>query len=304
MQFNKIVLWGWKDSINVGNTFHYINRSYYKAFKHLGYNVFWFENDAQHDFDFSNSLFLTEGQVDKNIPLRDDCYYVLHNCNSEPYRTLIEKNRCCNMQVYTNDVLKWDITKLDDCIYADYNGRCIYYPWATDLLPDEIEANKPTVVFNQESKFVHWIGTIGGEKFGNIDQITPFRIACQENGITFTNRMNISNEENIRLIKESYIAPTIVGQWQHDVGYIPCRIFKNISYGQMGVTSSPTIYESLFHKKVIHNNDTRQLFFDARDYMEKMPLNELHELMNVVKDKHTFINRINHLLNFCQKVFS
>src|ERR1019366_2022421 len=115
----KIVLWGWKDDINVGNTVHYIFQAFFKAFKHLGYNVSWFDdNNIPSDFDFSNSLFLTEGQVDKRIPLRDDCYYVLHNCDPGPYRSIIEKNRCCNMQVYTNDVLKWDITKLDDCIYA------------------------------------------------------------------------------------------------------------------------------------------------------------------------------------------
>jgi hypothetical protein len=294
---HKVVLWGWKD---YSNTFHYIHYAYNKAFKYLGYDTYWFDNNTDvSNFDFKNTLFFTEGQVDKNIPLRNDCFYVLHNCYDEKYNPLFENGKAFRMQTYTDDALKYKTTKIDECIHADYEGKCIYFPWATDLLPHEVEANKPSKVFNNESKYVHWVGTIGGERFGNIDQITPFKNACQVNGITFTNRMLVSNEENMRLIKESYMSPTIVGKWQHEVGYVPCRIFKNISYGQMGVTSSPRIYE-LFDHKVIYNDDTNQLFYDARNRLSTMLLAELHLLMDIVKEKHTYLNRIKTVLDFIQ----
>jgi hypothetical protein len=300
MSFNcdncKIVLWGHK---TIANTFHYINVAYERTFKHLGFNVSWMDdNDDVSNFDFSNSIFFTEGQVDGKIPLREDCFYILHNCYDQKYNFLYDKNRCARMQTYTDDALKYNLTKLEDCIYADYEGKCIYFPWATDLLPYEIENNKPSKSFNSDSRIINWVGTIGGEKFGNIDQITPFKKACEKQGITFSHAMaGKSTEENIDLIKTSYMAPTIVGKWQHEVGYIPCRIFKNISYGQMGITNSPRIYE-LFQHKVIHNNDTYWLFYDAKNYMEKMPLSELHSLMDFVKDKHTYINRINTVMGF------
>jgi hypothetical protein len=296
----KVVLWGHKSNLN---TFYYIHYAYERAFRHLGYNVMWLDdNDNVGGIDFSNTLFFTEGQVDGKIPLREDCFYVLHNCGDK-YKDLFAKGRCTHMQTYTDDALKYNYTKLQECIYADYEGKCLYFPWGTDLLPDEIERNKPDRVFNSDSKYVHWVGTIGGEFFGNIDQVTPFKKACAENNITFTNRMLVSADENVRLVKESYMAPTIVGRWQHEVGYIPCRITKNISYGQMGITSSPRIYEMLEHK-VIYNSDSYQLFYDAVDYMSKMPLSELHSLMDFIKDKHTYINRINIVLDYINKLLA
>lgn len=295
----KIVLWGHKLH---HNTFYYINYAYERTFKYLGYDVYWFDdNDDTSHFDFNNSLFFTEGQVDKKIPSRDDCFYVLHNCDYEKYKDLFSKNKAIHMQVYTDDVLKYNCVKISDFIYADYIGKCIYFPWATDLLPPEIELNKPSKVFNRESNTINWVGTIGGERFGNIDQINPFKKACQENNINFNQTMLVSMTDNINLIKASYMAPTITGKWQSEVGYIPCRIFKNISYGQMPLTNSSHIYE-LFHHKVIYNHNTYQLFYDAKNSLEKMLLEELHSLMDFVKDNHTYLNRIDTIITFINKI--
>jgi hypothetical protein len=295
----KMVLWGHKTHYN---TFYYIHHAYNRAFKHLGAQVYWFDDDDNvSNFDFSNSFFITEGQVDKKIPLRDDCFYLLHNCTDDKYKPLLDKNRAGRMQTYTDDVLKYKIPKVEDCIHADYDGKCLYFPWATDLLPHEIEANKPSQPFNKDSRVIHWVGTVGEGTFGNMGQINPFIQACNANGIRFDQVMLVSLEENIRRIKASYMAPTIVGKWQHEVGYIPCRLFKNISYGQMTMTNSPRLYELCQHK-IIHNNDTHQLFYDARDYLSKMPLSELHSLMDWVKDKHTYLNRIDTVLTFCNKI--
>ena len=302
MKFNyndwKIVLWGYKQN---DNTFHYIHNAYNKAFQHLNAKVYWFDDNSNiNGFDFSHCVFFTEGQVDKRMPIRNDCFYLLHNCDNDKYKSLVDDNKAIRMQVYTDDVLKYQTIKLDECIHADYEGKCIYFPWASDLLPSEIEANKPNVAFNKDSKIVHWIGTIGDGRFGNVEQINPFKLACQENGIGFSQAMLISFEENVRRIKESYMAPAIVGKWQHEVGYISCRSMKNISYGQMIMTNSPRIYEFM-DRRIIHNNDTYQLFFDAQKYLDVMPLTELHSLMDFIKEKHTFLNRIQTILDFIDK---
>ncbi len=165
----------------------------------MGVKVNWFDNsDNIKRFDFANTLFITEGQADGGIPLREDCFYVLHNCETTKYKDLFEKKRCLILQVYTDDVLKRAAEKLDDCIYFD--GTCAYIPWATDLLPNEIEKNKPKVIKNK-SKKVYWVGTIWGGEFGNIEQIEPFKSACAENGIKFVNVVKASVEKNQKLIK-------------------------------------------------------------------------------------------------------
>lgn len=294
--FKKAVIWGHPLH---SHTHSYIHNSFYKAFKHLGYETYWLNNDSDiSNLNLDNALFITEGQVDKKMPLLNSSFYVLHNCYNERYNNL--KNKC-SLQVYTDDCTKYGYTKLDTCHYADYNGKCLYQPWATDLLPHEIELNKPSVVFNEQSNIINWVGTVGAGEFGNINEITPFSMTASHHGITFKSMMNISMEDSVKLIKESYMAPTILGTWQHNKNYIPCRIFKNISYGQPGLTNSYRIYE-LFDGNVIHHDKTDHLFYSAKEAFAKMQLNELHSLMDLVAQKHTYINRIQSILDFVEKV--
>ncbi len=294
----KVILWGHKLH---SHTHSYVQNAFYRAFQHLGVDTFWFDDsDDISWFDFKNCLFITEGQVCHKIPLRDDCVYVLHNCDSK-FDELRHKNRAINLQVYTDYRINSHCLKIDEGTYYDVPSNTLYMLWGTDLLPNEIEENKPKYIFNSESKIVSWIGTIGGEFFGNENQISPFIKACEENGIVFEKRLFQSIEENIQLIKNSYMAPTIVGRWQQQVGYCPCRIFKNISYGQFGITNSLRV-SSLFDNKIIYNEDTYQLFYDAKSYLSNMHVKDLHDLMDIVKEKHTYLNRINTILDFILKV--
>jgi hypothetical protein len=300
----KIVIWGHKLH---SHTHSYIHNAFYLAFMHLKYKTYWFDNnDDVSSFDFSKSIFITEGQVDGNIPVRDDCLYVLHNCYDPKYQQLFQKNRCMMLQTYTDNALKDNVVKVEECIYHNVAGRCLYMPWATDLLPYQIERNKNHALkrlppFNKNCKVINWVGTIGAGKFGNINQIDPFKKAAAQNGIIFTQAGGRGLAETVQLIRNSYMAPTIVGEWQHEVGYVPCRIFKNISYGQFGITNSPRVHQ-LFDQRLVYNDDTRQLFYDGQTRLESLKLDELHALMDFVKDKHTYINRINTIFDFMEKV--
>ena len=293
--FKKVVLWGHK--LHSG-THSYIHYAFYKAFKHLGYDTYWFDaNDDARSMDFSNSLFITEGNAHTNIPLRSDCRYVLHNCDPEKYKNLFEQRCCMILQVYTHDVLKRDVIKVDDCIYYQFDSDILYMPWATDLLPHEINAIKKQVPKFKKQKSIYWVGTIWDGADGNRSKIHPFEQACQQNSIQFRQFGHLNADQNIQLIQQSYMAPALQGKWQCEVGYIPCRIFKNISYGQMGITNSKTVYD-LFKGKIVYNEDTYQLFFDAQKRIKNMHNKELFELMDFVKEKHTYLNRIYHILNF------
>jgi len=299
-QFSKVVLWGHKLTTHTHSWIHW---GFKRAFQSMGYEVHWLDNsDDVSDIDFSNTLFITEGQVDGKIPLRSDCRYILHNCDAQKYQTLLESGNCINLQVYTYKCEKEPVEKIDACIYADYHNKFIYMPWGTDLLPHEIEQNKKTIQNVQKKKTVCWIGTIGGQKFGNLNQVKPFRQAAERSGLAFFEKfMFLSMEENIQHVQESFVAPAIVGAWQLNEGYIPCRIFKNISYGAMGVTNSKAVYD-LFEQKIVYNQDTKQLFYDAKERIENLTWDELFELMDMVRDRHTYLNRIEHLFNFMNKI--
>ncbi|CCB84978.1 putative uncharacterized protein [Parachlamydia acanthamoebae UV-7] len=297
--FDKVVIWGHKLH---SHTHSYIHNSFYQAFKHLGYTTYWFDDlDYVGNFDFANSLFITEGQADQNIPIRHDCQYILHNCTAPKYQALKPENWVI-LQVYTDSVLERpDAMKMEPCIYFDLVERCLYMPWATDLFPHEIEQMKQKIASQVIQKTIYWIGTVGGGEFGNQSRLDPFIQACRENGIQFSQLTGISTEKAVDLICQSYIAPTVVGEWQEKVGYIPCRIFKNISYGKMGVTNSQRVHE-LFEGKIVYNADTYQLFYDAKRHLETMPLQEIYDLMDLVKTKHTYLNRVKTMLDFADLV--
>ncbi len=142
--FEKVVIWGHKLH---SHTHSYVHNGFYTAFKYLGFPTYWFDDKEElNDFDFSHTLFITEGQVDKKIPLRNDCQYMLHNCTDPKYRMLSKKNAIA-FQVFTDSIFSVpDLVKLDTCIYYDLAGRCIYMPWATDLLPHEIDAIKHSLL--------------------------------------------------------------------------------------------------------------------------------------------------------------
>jgi hypothetical protein len=166
----------------------------------------------------------------------------------------------------------------------------VVFRWGTNLLPYEIEANKPTEVFKKHSGVINYIGCSEGE-WGEV--LRPFGQACWENGILFRPVSGVSSEEHARLIKESYMAPAINIPYQTQVGYIPCRVFKNISFGHFPVTNNPHVYE-LF--PAICNTDVHKLFYDAKTYLPSISLNALHKLMDEVALNHTYLNKIDALL--------
>ena len=297
--FNKVVIWGHKLH---SHTHSYVHNAFYRAFKHMGYETYWFDNaDALDHFDFSNSLFLTEGQVCEQMPARNDCCYILHNCDDQTSERLIESGRGINLQVYTDDILGRSLEKIAPCIFTSHETRTLYMPWATDLLPHEIEANKARVNLGKKRKRIYWVGTVGDGRFGNRSELAPFIDAAKRKGVKFIHCEKVSVEENQRLIRESVMAPTIVGSWQKKKGYIPCRIFKNISYGQFGMTNSQRIHE-LFESRILYHPDGGQLFSMAYNKLPSITRAQVEELMDFVKNRHTYINRIEVMLEFLKRV--
>jgi len=290
----KFIAWGHKGSNQNKHTHthSYIHESYQKAFKSMGYESYWLNSDDDYSsFDFSNSIFLTEGRVDSKIPLRKDCKYILHNCDSNRYQS----HDYINLQVYTKDILNRNIEKISSFIYFDNVGKTLYQPWATDLLPNEIE-KRNSINFSNE-KIVYWIGSIwnggGISEHGNISELSELRKALSNYYIRFENPKFVGNRE---FINKSYISPSIQGKWQVENGYIPCRVLKNISYGEFGITNSETIC-NLFNNEIVYDNNIEKLVEKSIEKRNNITLSELNNQINFIKENHTYINRIKTILD-------
>ena len=292
MKFRQVIIWGHPLHTN---TFSYVQSSFYKAFKRLGYEAHWLDNtpeNAQGTFD--NCLFLTESQVDSHMPVVKGCKYVLHNCDQARYAEV--QDDVLLLQVFSLDCIGRD-ERINRYTYMSPDGKCLYQPWATDLLPDEIDIEIDRLGKVERERTVHWVGTIGEGRFGNKPEIGGFKRACDEQGIGFKKWGRVSDEDHMNYIRRSYVAPQICGSWQVDNGYIPCRIFKNISYGQHGITNAKVI-QDLFDGQLIYNPDTYQLFHDAEEQKDKQ---DLKALMEAVRDEHTYINRIERILSVLEQ---
>ena len=141
----KIVIWGHKLH---SHTHSYIHYGYWRAADYLGHEVYWYDDkDAVHDVDFSNSIFITEHQVCKNIPLRKDCKYFIHN-SDEPFK-YERRQKYAGYKVYNfvhdskhwhyGDSYVWPSVENIGGSFYEHPTRTIVTKWATDLLPLEID---------------------------------------------------------------------------------------------------------------------------------------------------------------------
>ncbi|MEI6881964.1 MAG: glycosyltransferase, partial [Bacteroidota bacterium] len=78
--------------------------------------------------------------------------------------------------------------------------------------------------------------------------------------------------------------------------YVSCRLFKNISYGALGLTNSIAAYE-FFDGNIAFSADPENLFYVARDMQDRASTKEriLH-CMEKVKRHHTYINRLQDII--------
>tara|TARA_R110000868_G_scaffold55198_9_gene171761 strand:- start:3369 stop:4274 length:906 start_codon:yes stop_codon:yes gene_type:complete len=296
----KFIAFGCKNSNSTNSHIYY---AYLRAFESLGWESYWVDNEDVDNFDFSNSLIFTFGGYDQKIPIRKDCKYILHNCDLNKYNDVSDNSLI--LQVFTTDVYGRDVEKIDDFIYYQKNGNVLYQPWATDLLPHEIiEKTSLNFTYNKE---VYWVGSIwntNGE--GNTVLIAELVNSLSKRGIKFQpiktvlydNSPYIASNfyKTKEIINNSYISPSLQGNWQCDKGYIACRIFKNISYGEFGITNSKYV-NSLFQDMIVYDSDIDLMVEKALEKRNTITLEELNQQIRFVKQKHTYINRINNILS-------
>jgi hypothetical protein len=292
-------VWGFKSGAY--NSFRHILEAFYRAlkFRFPERQVLWLDaHDDISKIDFSNTFFISMEYAVKGMPLRTDCIYAVHNMEARA-KEYTKGFLTINYGLYVNSMeLPSNAVELSkDAFFFPQpwdSYDAVVFRWATDLLPHEIMANKPSKVFRDWSRDVNYVGT-------SVPELAPFAAACKESGINFKlvggfGGSPVSVEENVRLVQASYIAPAISLAYQIKVGYMPCRVFKALSYGQMCATNNPWANE-IFRGKLIYNWDTRALFYDAREQLSRTTPETLHALMDEVAKNHTYLNKIDNLLD-------
>lgn len=319
MKYKKVVIWGHP---LYSHTHSYVHEAYFKAFQRLGYEAYWFHNNSYpSNFDFNNCLFITEGFADQHIPIKNSsCYCVMYCPNPAKY---IEAENFIDIRSaainFKDHVYEYSLNKLEtsnigpgcyfyakqnkiihhknkyfDQYITDYN--VIYISWATNLLPEEIDIN--TMYMPRQNKIIY-CGTISDQGINeNLSMFKPFLEECKKNNIAFHHNdpwiSPLSSKHVMQLTQSSLLGIDIRGPEHIRTQVIPCRVFKNISYGHLGLTNSEAIRD-LMDGNCVFNQDTSQLFYDAMSNRTNFKL--IDRGMRYVRENHTYINRINSIIS-------
>lgn len=319
----KIIIWGAKH--DTGHTHSYTHGALVIAGKYLGEEVYWLDDRDNVDKSFfDNSIVISESSiatthpVSKNLPLRQTSTYVMHCLGNKPrndrpqpsyYQNSVGRlidfrfanNWSGDLWEYTFEPQKY--TPINDGFSflekgLEYDN--FYSMWATDLTPDQIDFESRHVAWlNPEHVF--FSGTIRDE---NEKQFLPFIKACNDDNMKFYYNnvwQHVLTIEQLKTITlNAFLAPDIRPAHHVEFGYKSCRAFKNISYGQMGITNSRQVYD-FFDQEIAFHDDPYQLFHVAKEMRNSSKTKDMIlNQMKKVKEKHTYVHRMKDIITACE----
>ena len=181
-----------------------------------------------------------------------------------------------------------------DYIIDDFDK--FYLSWATNLLPEEFNLDD---VYIPRENAIYFCGSLSNSGVcENMSNWLPFMQECKRNNITFYHndpwKNPLSDDKVKELVQKSLLGIDIRGPEHERTGIITCRIFKNVSYGHLGLTNSKEIYNEM-EGNCLYNSNPSELFNIGMQNRKNYDF--IKKSMLYVKENHTYINRINSLFS-------
>ena len=256
--YDNIVFWGLKNS-HISHKF--IFKSYCEVLDRLGVSYHWVDDEAPDRGCGANDLvFIYGGARNLDRAIADDPYIIdFHVLNAPSTNEAISEDvreRIINSPKRMSDIEHHAVTaedgeRLDALSHFCPKRRLLAQPWGTDLHPD----NFMPAARNFCSTDVVFNGSVWKSRWGNLEEIIALRDACEDHGLDLHELNNAKGLQNTYLIWGSRFAPTIAGRGQAAAGYLACRFFKNISYGQYCFSNVPLARELLENHVVMADSD-------------------------------------------------
>lgn len=306
MKIKRVVIWGHKkkNTFGVGNfsikshTHSYIHAGYFEAFQRLGFETIWIDNVDDLPIDSNRGhLFFTEGQVDNSMPVSKENYYVTHHSNPEKYREVARN--WVKLHNFVADLLEGmsfnypasTVQKIDHVTFWDDKNSALYQPWATDIFPGE-ESDFPPI-FAKSTKTVNYVGTINHD--GIELRFRQIRTAARRLGYSIRTYSGVSDERARKLMRDSAVCFDVRGDWHLSRGYVPCRLWKTLSYGR-AVASNSSLLSPIFRDHILIESNSSEFFEAALQNESQASLSKIRDSQAWVIRNHTFINRARRIL--------
>jgi hypothetical protein len=315
MRHKRIIIWGYK--LDTGHTHSFIHYGYYIGAKALGIETYWL--DHRDNFDpalFDDALVITEHyaplRVSPGMPLSMSSTYFIHYLGNRkdnpenPDGASMYRGRVGRFLDFRYNGYGWNDKNYDYVIdktkakeisqgsrfEVGTDGYDLFYSiFATDILPHEINLEDACTPKQRKSFFA---GTIRND---NAYLFEPFKRALKENNIEFVHNCPWSNPLPPSAIRKEIASSLLPADLRGEVwqkgGYVPCRIFKNISYGALGVSNSLAVHE-MFGDDVAYHPDTYQMVYEGLKKAEG--IKTIQRAMMYVKEHHTYVNRVQDMI--------
>jgi hypothetical protein len=331
--FDKIIIWGFPIHSHTHSYIHACWVKTFMALGKETYWFSDEKHESPDTFSYQNCLIITEGFQDTKLPIHPSNVYFVHFCiYPEKYlragarlfeiRFHVNEFHDCNSEWKLDDGTHTLVNLSEDVFYESLttnagiskefrgetpkrmNYEAVYLTWPTDLLPWEINLKDAEL---PRENVIHFVGT-----FYKNERFLKFKEIAERNGIQYVHHdpwtKPVSFEENKKLIQESVLSfdfrpegnaeeearyGVLNGKNHLAIGYIPCRLYKSISYGHIPLTDSPHAAEH-FGDAVVFEKDLEQLFIKGLEAQKD--LDRKHRAMKFVQSRHTYLHRVRDLL--------
>ena len=281
-------------------THTYIFDGFYRAAKYLNFEAYWIDNqkDLENVTDDKTIVFC-EGSYMPDLDKKLSCKYVVHSIPrnlEEKCRELTMKKLCLNLEVFKKEALCFD--KFNDLAFFNDKFFTLYQPWATNLLPHEIEDIEYLDKIQYSSSY--YIGLLYGSGSHRANDLNKFlKKSNKKSEIKCV--VGASDSLARELTLKSSICIDIRSGHHLEVGYIPCRVFNTLSYGREIFVNSKLIKKYLNHIPYVNyyssGEDLRNKYenFCSMNSYKKFYERKIYTL-NFIKKNHTFVNRLNNIV--------
>lgn len=306
LQLKHLVIWGHPLH---SHTHSYIHEAFYNAGLKLNIDTHWVPQQTFHKTNtivnyngpVDNTLFITEGQVCDGMPQSNKSYYVFHfvDRNRTPFLD-IHSSRILDLVYYSKNHpdIKFKNTwpLFDKFQRISVLNRQVEMPWATNLLPNEFYN---PIEMSKRPKYINIIGQ-NGIAYENKIHDFIHQMNTNDNWKSIHRHDSLSQIEMINILRNCQCAPSLLRDNQKAFDYIPCRAMKTISYGQLCITTSKST-DDMLHHNTIYNHDEKLLanLFLAERFSKQTKIKQ-QNAYTLVRQRHTYLNRIEFLLKSFQ----
>lgn len=276
----KVIIWG---LLNKRHSHRYIHKGFYQSFKMMGYEVKWVDDSIKNQKLLDgNNLVIAVDVASEYLVNNPENFYVTHNIEKTAFK---DAENVLHLQVKT---VHSEGKPLDDSVALyDSKTRSLFQPWGIPELEKVwLSAN------DNPGNIEYWVGSIWNNSLnqGNLEAISDFRCALEDMGVKlkriggtrWLTKEGISSEKAFSYVNQSPLGTAVVGQWQKEKGYIPCRIFKNVAAGMVASSNSDmsSIFgdTGVFNERIselvtiVHSLSSKEKFDRAQSAQEKIKL--------------------------------